>query len=552
MTVSIKTRLAVAMALLASLLMVVGVLGLLGMSSSNDANHETYSNALPSAMYIGDAEIVMARQRAALLRAALDPAAPDLAAIIDKAKGFSSQSDKIWAKYMALPRDAEEDRLAQDVVRTRQAFSAGLDEFATAIQGGDAKAIMRAALKNNPYYADFTASNEKLKKFQFDAARQAYEAQQHSFMLFRLVVLLAVALGLLAAVYSWYSLRRAIGRPLASALEHFEYISAGDLTHRVEVLSRDEMGQLMTGLANMRDSLIHTVRTVRAGSDAIAQATREVAAGNVDLSARTEEQAASLEETAASMEELTSTVHKNAENASEAARLSTTGFGTADKGSKVVQQVVATMSEINESSGKINDIISIIEGIAFQTNILALNAAVEAARAGEQGRGFAVVASEVRSLAQRSSTAAKEIRQLIEQSVARVKAGATLVDEAGSSMSDIIQSVKHVTDIIEEIAAATVEQSHGIDQVSHAVTQMDEVTQQNAALVEEASAAAQSLEDQARALREAVAVFKLADEAAAPGVTGAASPRRPASPRATRPSSSGRGQRYAGLASAST
>jgi methyl-accepting chemotaxis protein-1 (serine sensor receptor) len=536
MTVSIRTRLAVAMASLAALLLLVGILGLVGMTGSNNANRETYSNALPSATYIGDTEILMARQRAALLRAALDPAAPDLDAIITKSKGFATQADATWSKYMALPRDAQEDSLAQEVVKTREGFTTGLEGFAQSIRGGDAKAIMQAALKNNVYYADFTARNDKLKKFQFDAARQAYEAQQRSFRRFSIVVLAALGLGLFAAVYSWHSLRRAINRPLESALQHFEHIAAGDLTHPVEVLSRDEMGQLMTGLAKMRDSLIHTVRTVRTGSEAIAQATREVAAGNADLSARTEEQAASLEETAASMEEMTSTVHKNADNAGEAARLSTAAFGTADKGSEVMRRVVATMNEINESSGKINDIISIIEGISFQTNILALNAAVEAARAGEQGRGFAVVASEVRSLAQRSASAAKDIRVLIEQSVARVKTGAALVDEAGGSMSGIIGSVRHVTDIIAEIAAATTEQSHGIDQVSHAVTQMDEVTQQNAALVEQASAAAQSLEHQARALRDAVAVFKLTDEAHEHTQSGraAAAPRRAARPFAAR------------------
>ncbi|CAM2156984.1 methyl-accepting chemotaxis protein Tar [Pararobbsia alpina] len=514
MTVSIKTRLAMAMALLASLLVLVGVLGLFGMTSSNDANRETYSNALPSVTYISEVEIVMARQRAALLRAALDPAAPDLDAIIKKSKGFADQASGIWSHYMALSRDAEQDRLAQETESKRHAFSEGLDKFADAIKGGDPKAIMRAALENNDYYAAFTASNEKLKKATFEGAKQTYDSHQESFSRFRLIVLIAIGVGVLSALFAWNNLRRAIGGPLAAALEHFERIADGDLTHRVDAHSRDEMGQMMTGLAKMRESLVKTVEAVRAGSEVIGHATREVAAGNLDLSARTEEQAASLEQTAASMEELSSTVHKNTENAGEAERLSKKAFAAAENGSSVVQRVVGMMNEINDSSGKINDIISIIEGIAFQTNILALNAAVEAARAGEQGRGFAVVASEVRSLAQRSSSAAKEIKLLIEQSVARVEAGSTMVAEAGTSMKDILGSVKNVTDVIQEIAAATVEQSHGIDQVSQAVTQMDEVTQQNAALVEQASAAAQSLEDQARALLDAVSLFKLAHETA--------------------------------------
>ncbi|WP_460908886.1 methyl-accepting chemotaxis protein [Paraburkholderia jirisanensis] len=512
MKISIRTRLAVAMVLLGCLLLLVGLLGLTGMSSSNDANRDTYSNKLPRATYIGDSEIVLTRQRAALLRAALDPGAPDIDGIITKSHGFAAQSQALWAQYLALPRSADEDRLTQNVVKSRAAMDQGLDDFANAIRSGDRPSIMRAALKNNDLYADFNSAGSKLRAFQISAAKADYEAQQHAFTLYRGVIVGALGFGLIAAFVSWHTLRRAIARPLQAALAHFEHIAAGDLTHRVDVLTRDEMGQLMAGLAKMRDSLIHTVRTVRQGSDAIATATREVAAGNLDLSARTEEQAASLQQTAASMEQLSGTVKQNADHVREAATMSKSASGTADKGSDVVQRVVDTMNGIDESSGRINDIISIIEGIAFQTNILALNAAVEAARAGEQGRGFAVVAAEVRSLAQRSSSAAKEIKQLIEQSVERVKVGTTLVGEAGQTMNDIIGSVKRVTDIMGEIAAATNEQTNGIDQVSHAVTQMDEVTQQNAALVEQASAAAHALEDQARTLRDAVAVFRLADD----------------------------------------
>ncbi|HEY4350715.1 MAG TPA: methyl-accepting chemotaxis protein [Paraburkholderia sp.] len=512
MKISIKMRLAVAMLVLGCLLSLVGILGLTGMSSANDANRETYSNKLPRVVYIGDSEIVLTRQRAALLRAAQDPTAPDLESIISKSQGFEKQSHALWDKYLALPRGADEDRLTQEVIRTRAAMDKGLDDYVAALRSGNKDAITKAGLVNNDLYAAFNTSGEKLRHYQFATAKDDYEAQQRGFTLFRGVIIGAIVLGVLAALYSWYSLRSAISRPLEAALSHFEYIAAGDLTHRVEIMSRDEMGQLMAGLAKMRDSLAHTVRTVRKGSDAIATATREVAAGNLDLSARTEEQAASLQETAASMEELSGTVKQNADNVREAANLSTAASGTADKGSDVVQRVVQTMTGIDESSSRINDIISIIEGIAFQTNILALNAAVEAARAGEQGRGFAVVAAEVRSLAQRSSSAAKEIKQLIEQSVERVKVGTTLVGEAGATMTEIIGSVKRVTDIMGEIAAATHEQTNGIDQVSHAVTQMDEVTQQNAALVEQASAAAASLEDQARALRDAVSVFKLADD----------------------------------------
>jgi methyl-accepting chemotaxis protein-1 (serine sensor receptor) len=318
-----------------------------------------------------------------------------------------------------------------------------------------------------------------------------------------------MALGLLTAIGSFLTLRRAISHPLADALSHFDEIAQGDLTRSILVKSRDEMGQLLQGIANMQERLLQTVRNVRTGSEAIATATRQMAAGNVDLSARTEEQAASLQETAASMEELTSTVKHNADNAQQASQLAATARHVTVEGNEIVNQVVETMNGIGDSSGKIAEITSIIEGIAFQTNILALNAAVEAARAGENGRGFAVVAAEVRSLAQRSSSAAKEIKDLIGTSVDRVRVGTDLVARAGSTMEQISQSIERVHDIVGEIAAASQEQSRGIEQVNQAVSQMDHVTQQNAALVEEAAAAAASLEEQASHLRAAVISFKV-------------------------------------------
>jgi methyl-accepting chemotaxis protein-1 (serine sensor receptor) len=307
---------------------------------------------------------------------------------------------------------------------------------------------------------------------------------------------------------SWLSLRRAIAGPIADALQHFERIARGDLREAVHVTSLDEMGLLLAGLSRMRTSLIDTVTTVRGGVESIGTATREIASGNADLSGRTESQAASLQETAASMEQLTGTVRQNADNARQASGLAASAADIANRGNDVVGRVFGTMSDINSSSNEIADIIGIIEGIAFQTNILALNAAVEAARAGEQGRGFAVVASEVRSLAQRSSSAAKEIRALILKSVERVKSGTSLAQEAGQTMSDIITAVRRVTDIMGEITAASEEQSAGIEQMARAVTQMDEVTQQNAALVEQAAAAAAALESQAQTLRRAVEIFR--------------------------------------------
>jgi methyl-accepting chemotaxis protein len=286
-------------------------------------------------------------------------------------------------------------------------------------------------------------------------------------------------------------------------------VASGDLTARIDVRSTDETGQLMQALKDMNASLANIVTEVRNSTTTIAAASEEIATGNLDLSSRTEQQASSLEETASSMEELTGTVKQNADNARQANQLADSASQVALKGGAVVSQVVDTMGSINESSRRIVEIISVIDSIAFQTNILALNAAVEAARAGEQGRGFAVVASEVRNLAQRSAGAAKEIKELIGDSVEKVNAGATLVDQAGATMDEVVTSVKRVTDIIAEITAASSEQSSGIEQINQAITQMDDVTQQNAALVEQAAAASQSLREQAGKLVQVVDVFKL-------------------------------------------
>jgi methyl-accepting chemotaxis protein len=286
-------------------------------------------------------------------------------------------------------------------------------------------------------------------------------------------------------------------------------VAAGDLTSSIEVRTQDETGQLMQAMKEMNDSLARIVGQVRAGTQTIAAASGQIATGNADLSARTESQASSLEETASSMEELTSTVKQNADNARQANTLAVSAAGTAARGGAVVAEVVTTMGSINQSSRKIADIIGVIDGIAFQTNILALNAAVEAARAGEQGRGFAVVAGEVRSLAQRSASAAREIKVLITDSVQRVDAGSRLVNDAGATMDEIVVGIRRVADIMAEITAATQEQSAGIEQVNQAIGQMDEVTQQNAALVEQAAAAAGALQEQASSLENVVRVFRI-------------------------------------------
>ncbi|MEO6558267.1 MAG: methyl-accepting chemotaxis protein [Burkholderiaceae bacterium] len=324
-----------------------------------------------------------------------------------------------------------------------------------------------------------------------------------------IIVALLSCIPLLLVIYPF--IRKVVTKPLEDGVKVIHGIAAGNLTQRIEIKSTNEIGKMLLGLKDMNDSLVRIVGEVRSGTDTIATASSQIAAGNLDLSSRTEQQASALEKTESLMGEMTSTVKQNADNARQANQLAVSASSVAVKGGQVVSQVVDTMHSINESSRKIVDIIGVIDGIAFQTNILALNAAVEAARAGEQGRGFAVVATEVRSLAQRSASAAKEIKSLIGDSVEKVEIGGKLVTEAGATMDEIVASVKRVTDIMGEISAASREQEAGIGQINQAITNMEGMTQQNAALVEEASAAAESLHDQADNLVQVVSLFKLDD-----------------------------------------
>ena len=396
------------------------------------------------------------------------------------------------------------------VVETGGTYLRGQAQLVELIKSGDeqaARAFLTSTLR--PAFGIYKeALKAQLDNFNAQLA-QASAAANDQYATTRNLVLGLGLLTLLAAAGLSFFITRSVTRPLQEALRIANTVAAGDLTARIESHGNDETGQLLQALKAMNASLVNVVSEVRSGTDTISTASSQIAAGNLDLSARTEQQASSLEETASSMEELTSTVKQNSENARQANVLASSASEVAVRGGAVVAQVVDTMGSINASARRIVDIIGVIDGIAFQTNILALNAAVEAARAGEQGRGFAVVASEVRNLAQRSAAAAKEIKVLIDDSVSQVDAGSKLVNQAGDTMQEIVVSVQRVTDIMEEISSASREQTTGIEQVNQAITEMDQVTQQNASLVEEAAAASQAMQEQAVQLARAVSVFRL-------------------------------------------
>ena len=514
--VSIKMRLLLTMGFMGIMLIVGGAMGIFGLQNSNRTMQDMYMNQMPSSDAINVMMTRLLQARAAINRVAMRPHEDAAEATLKRAETFYEQSAAAWQKYLALPiESAKEKELATEVTAKRELYlKAGNQELIGALRGGRIDEAEQILLeKMSPLYQNLSKSTTALIDLQMANAAAGYEQSQHMYSLFRSAAIGGVLFGLLAVAISAFFLIRAINRPLEEMLIHFDAISSGDLTTRIEVKSKNEMGRLMLGLQKMQQRLTETVSLVREGSISIGTATTQIAAGNLDLSSRTEQQAASLEETASSMEELTSTVKQNEDNARQANQMAISASAVAAKGGSVVSEVVDTMGSIDASAKKIVDIIGVIDGIAFQTNILALNAAVEAARAGEQGRGFAVVASEVRSLAQRSAAAAKEIKTLIDDSVDKVDAGSKLVAQAGTTMKEVVDSVKHVTDIMGEILAASQEQSAGIEQVNTAITQMDQVTQQNAALVEEAAAAASSLEEQATKLATTVSVFKVANEA---------------------------------------
>ncbi|MGB6116381.1 MAG: methyl-accepting chemotaxis protein [Comamonas sp.] len=507
----IATRVGLLAALLILLSCVMGALGLWGIARSNQALQVLHTERLATAVEVGKIQALLLQQRLLVATALITPDAASIAQNTQAIERNITTIGDIWKNFESRSHPADEARLARDFYEHRLRFvREGLEPTATALREGDvARAQELVVTRVRPLYTPVQAGMNALIQWQGQAGEQAYEEERQRYVLIRNSAIAALTIGLLFALWFTGTLVRGIRRALGQAVDVARTIARGDLSRPVTAHGRDEAADVLHALSGMQHQLIATVRQIRGGSEHVAAASSQIAQGNLDLSGRTEEQASALEETAASMEELSSTVKQNADSAHQAKQLVQSASEVASRGGEAVTKVVQTMNGISAASRKISDIISVIDGIAFQTNILALNAAVEAARAGEHGRGFAVVASEVRSLAGRAGEAAKEIHRLITDSVARVEEGNALVSHAGQTMEEVVTSIRRVNDIMGEISAASHEQSVGVSQVGEAVVQMDQTTQQNAALVEEMSAAAGSLNQQARDLLDAVSVFQL-------------------------------------------
>ena len=504
----IRTRLILTLSLLVLLSVVLAAQSIVGASGLQAQLEDITSRRMTLVADMNDLRLEVNRQARSIRNIAL---LEDPARIKTERDGVESSRKTVGElmekadKAIMSPKGREiYTRMAQ----ARAKFTEGLSRFLEMNEQGQKDQAVDFLLDGlRPIQLAYLDTLNEQIKYQTESAEEAAAQAVEAVAELRLYTIIETAIGMVLALVLGLWIVRSITRPINQAVDVARAVAAGRLDTDIQVRTKDETGLLLAALKDMQDGLVRVVSTVRAGSESVATASTQISEGNTDLSGRTEEQASSLEETAASMEELSSTVNQTAENAKQANQLAQQASSVAAQGGQVVSQVVDTMRGISDSSKKIADIISVIDGIAFQTNILALNAAVDAARAGEQGRGFAVVASEVRSLAGRSAEAAKEIKQLISASTERVEAGSAQVDRAGATMQEVVGAIRRVTDIMGEISAASSEQSQGVAQVGEAITQMDQATQQNAALVEESAAAADSLRNQAAQLVQAMSVF---------------------------------------------
>jgi methyl-accepting chemotaxis protein-1 (serine sensor receptor) len=519
----IATRLKLLIGMLCLLMLGIGVLGMRGIAASNAALQSVYEDRTVALSLLAEVMRFNLRNQVDLVSAVADQRPESTQKFLADIQVNTAGMKKNWDQYQATALTPDETVLAKDFkAHWEMQHTVAIDPMEAALAARDFKEASHLVNDVVPEaFQAVRADINALVKLQVEEAKKAYdhEVQAYNTTLTWTVASLVAAIAL-SSLFGLFLIRN-IALSLNQAQRLADAVAQGDLTLDIHTGGQDEIARLLQSLSSMRQSLVRVVSNVRQGSEAVATASSEIAQGNHDLSARTESQASALEQTAASMEQLGSTVSHNADNARQANQLAQNASTIAVKGG----QVVETMKGINDSSRKISDIISVIDGIAFQTNILALNAAVEAARAGEQGRGFAVVASEVRSLAGRSAEAAKEIKVLIGNSVERVELGTALVDEAGLTMQEVVGAIKRVTDIVAEISAAGNEQAAGVNQVGEAVSQMDQVTQQNAALVEQMAAAASSLKGQAGDLVQVVAQFKLQHEGSALAHLAHAAPR---------------------------
>ena len=497
------------------LLCLIGGLGLMQASRIYGGTEDLATDLLPSVQRLGDIRALADEIRQASLSYLIATSSSERQSQRLKHDTALNELSRVWPQYEAVVGSAEELQLSNQIKAAWSAYLSLDKQLNELSDNGDAHFSDARSFAGGKSSSAFSRVTELIAQDIALNSQGANDSSEEAAAAFHSASLLACVLTGIAFLLSLvvaFVISRSITVPIGVSVKIAQTVAQGDLTSKIEVSGKDETSQLLRALNHMNERLAELVGEVRSGSDSIATGAAQIAAGNADLSRRIEEQAASLEETAASMEELASTVRQNTESARQGNALAANASEIAQRGGDVMGRVIGTMQTISESSARVTDIIAVIEGIAFQTNILALNASVEAARAGDQGRGFAVVAAEVRTLAQRSAHAAKEIKELITHSVERVMAGSNLVNEAGTTMGEVVQAVKRVSDLMGEITVASLEQHAGIEQVNTAVAQMDQVTQQNAALVEEASAAAQSVSAQSSTLREVVSIFRLGVE----------------------------------------